>query len=188
MLLHVADASNPAAFEQIAVVYKVLEELGIQAKDTLLVLNKIDAVDRGEWTTLLTRYPHALPISAHTGQGIDELRTAVSQVLSHSFLDVDVETRVDNGRLLAMLSSHGEVLSRRYTDSRVIVHCRIPERALSHLRGLDTQIRPHGRVTGQAAQGNGRALAVPATDTQNDSGLAKPTAGAHSNCSTHRGH
>ena len=48
LLLHVADASNPAAFDQIAAVYKVLEELGIQAKDTLLVLNKIDAVDRAQ--------------------------------------------------------------------------------------------------------------------------------------------
>ena len=43
LLLHVADASNPAASEQIAVVYEVLEELGIEAKDTLLVLNKVDA-------------------------------------------------------------------------------------------------------------------------------------------------
>ena len=69
LLLHVADASNPAALEQIAAVYKVLEELGIQAKDTLLVLNKIDAVDRVQLAALLNRYPHAMPISAHTGQG-----------------------------------------------------------------------------------------------------------------------
>ena len=58
LLLHVADASNPAALDQIAVVYQVLEELGIQAKDTLLVLNKIDAIDRGELAAL------AEPLSA----------------------------------------------------------------------------------------------------------------------------
>ncbi len=44
LLLHVADAANPAVAEQIAAAYKVLEELGIQQKDTLLVLNKADAV------------------------------------------------------------------------------------------------------------------------------------------------
>ena len=44
LLLHVADASNPAALDQITAVYGVLEELGIEAKDTLLVLNKIDAL------------------------------------------------------------------------------------------------------------------------------------------------
>ena len=82
----------------------------------------------------------------------------MSEALSHSFLDVDVETGVDNGRLLAMLASHGEVLSKRYTDSRVIVHCRIPERAMSHLRGPDTQIRPHGRAS-SATAGNGERFA-----------------------------
>ena len=40
----------------------MLEELGIEAKDTLLVLNKIDAVpDRGSSTRLLDRYPNAVP-------------------------------------------------------------------------------------------------------------------------------
>ena len=49
LLLHVADAREPGGvLSQITAVYGVLEELGIEAKDTLLVLNKIDAVpDRG---------------------------------------------------------------------------------------------------------------------------------------------
>ena len=157
MLLHVADAGNPAALEQIAVVYQVLEELGIKAKDTLLVLNKVDVADRGQLAAIKSRYPHALAVSAYTGQGLDALAAAVSQALSHSFLDVDVETGVENGRLLALLSNHGEVLSKRYTDSRVIVHCRIPERAMGHLRGTDAVIRPHGRPAGESANGNGHA-------------------------------
>jgi GTP-binding protein HflX len=144
LLLHVADASNPAALEQIAVVYKVLEELGINEKDTLLVLNKVDQTDRGQLAAIRNRYPHAVPISAYTGEGVDKLSLTVSQALSHNFLDLDVETGVENGRLLAMLSSHGEVLSKRYTDSRVIVHCRVPQRAMGHFRGVDALIRPHG--------------------------------------------
>ncbi|MEX0676590.1 MAG: GTPase HflX [Pirellulales bacterium] len=164
LLLHVADASNPAALDQIAVVYQVLEELGIQAKDTLLVLNKVDVTERGQLAALMGRYPHAIPVSAQTGQGIDHLAAAVSKALSHGFLDVDVETGVENGRLLATLASHGEVLSRRYTDSRVIVHCRIPERALGHLHAGEAEIRPHGQTAeanggnGQFSTGNGRAV------------------------------
>ncbi len=157
LLLHVADASNPAALDQITVVYNVLEELGIQAKDTLLVLNKVDVADRGQLAAIMSRYPHALAVSAYTGQGIAELAAAVSQALSHGFLDVDVETGVENGRLLAMLSSHGEVLSKRYTDSRVIVHCRIPERVLGHLRGEQAQIRPHAVPAPTAGFNNGHA-------------------------------
>jgi GTP-binding protein HflX len=62
LLLHIADASNPAALEQIAAVYTVLEEIGIQAKDTLLVLNKTDrplAAERA--ASLMSRYPNAVP-------------------------------------------------------------------------------------------------------------------------------
>ena len=158
LLLHVADASNPAAYEQIATVYGVLEELGIEAKDTLLVLNKIDALeDRSQLDGLLNRYPNAIGISARTGQGMRELAMAVSDALSQSFADVDVETSVANGRLLAWLASHGEVLSKQYSDSRVTVHCRLPEQALGAIREEGTEVRPH-RVNGHAAP-----LAVPGT-------------------------
>ena len=74
LLLHVADASNPHAQEQISAVYKVLEELGIHAKDTLLVLNKVDALqDRGTLDRLLALYPSAVPVSARSGLGIPQL-------------------------------------------------------------------------------------------------------------------
>src|SRR3954447_1066002 len=64
LLLHVADAANPAVLDQISAVYEVLGELGIQEKDTLLVLNKIDQLaDRGSLTPVLHRYPNAIPIS-----------------------------------------------------------------------------------------------------------------------------
>jgi GTP-binding protein HflX len=114
------------------------------AKDTLLVLNKIDAVpDRGHLEVLLNRYPHAVPISARRNKGLDQLAHAVSQALSRNFLDVDVETGVENGRLLAFLAAHGEVLSKRFTDSRVIVHCRIPQRHAAKIHEEATEIRPH---------------------------------------------
>ncbi len=58
LLLHVADASNPAVIDQIASVYKVLEELGIREKDTILVLNQIDAIQEpGTLEMLKQRYP-----------------------------------------------------------------------------------------------------------------------------------
>ena len=144
LLLHVADAANPAVYEQIKSVYTVLEELDIQAKDTLLVLNKSDAVkERSDVDRLLNHYPHAIAISARSGTGLPQLAAAVSQALTRDFLDVDVETGVENGRLLAYLAAHGEVLSKRFTDSRVVVHCRIPRHYLAKLHERDTTIREH---------------------------------------------
>ncbi|MFO0922206.1 MAG: GTPase HflX [Pirellulales bacterium] len=40
LLLHVADASNAAVLDQISAVYQVLKEIGIEEKDTLLLLIK----------------------------------------------------------------------------------------------------------------------------------------------------
>lgn len=144
LLLHVADASNPAAYDQIATVYGVLEELHIEAKDTLLVLNKVDALaDRSRLDGLLNRYPNAISLSARKGLGLPQLAQAVSEALSRSFLDVDIETSVANGRLLAYLAAHGEVLSKHYHDNRVVVHCRIPEQAVGPIHEEGTDVRPH---------------------------------------------
>lgn len=153
LLLHVADASSPAVYEQIGAVYKVVEELGIQAKDMLLVLNKIDALaDRAQLDGLLNRYPNAIPVSARKGQGLLPLSGAVSEALSRNFLDVDVETGVGNGRLLAYLAAHGEVLSKQFSETRVIIHCRIPQKHLPNINDDQTIIRPH--LNGAARMGD----------------------------------
>ncbi len=158
LLLHVADASSPMAKEQITAVYGVLEELGIEAKDTILVLNKIDAVtDRGQVEALRARYPNAVPISARRRIGLDQLADVVSRALSKEFVDIDVETGVDNGRLLAYLAAYGEVLSQQYNDSRVVVHCRISQRHLGRLNDPSAIVRPHGNGS-SIISGNGQAM------------------------------
>ncbi len=150
LLLHVADISNPAVYDQIGAAYAVLEEIGIQRKDTLLVINKTDALpDRIRLDGLLNRYPNAVPISARTGFGMANLAAAVSEALSRNFLDVDVELGIDNGRLLAYLAAHGEVLSKHFCDGRVIVHCRIPQGYLSRIHHEVVGVRPH--ANGMAA-------------------------------------
>ena len=55
--------------------------------------------------------------------------------MSRNFLDLDIETGVDNGRLLAMLAAHGEVLGKEYHNGSVTVHCRLPSRHFGKLVG-----------------------------------------------------
>lgn len=142
LLLHVADASSPEASAQISAAYCVLEEIGIEAKDTLLVLNKVDALeDRARIDGLRNRYPHGIPISARSGEGLDLLANEVSDALSRSFVNVDVETGVENGRLMAYLAAHGEVLSKTFSESRVVIHCRIPQGLLGRLEREDAVVR-----------------------------------------------
>jgi GTP-binding protein HflX len=147
LLLHVADASSPLVDAQIAAVRGVLHELGVDEKDALLVLNKVDAIpDRADRDAILARYPHAIGISARSGAGLPELARAVSDALGRGFRDVDVETDPGNGRLLAWLGRHGEVLSRRFTDDRVIVHCRVPAALLGRIPEAEAVVRPHGHA------------------------------------------
>jgi GTP-binding protein HflX len=155
LLLHVVDASNPAADEQIAAVYKVLEELGIREKDTILVLNQIDALhEPGALDMLRDRYPLAVPVSARSGEGLSRLATAVSDALSQHFLDVDIETAVSNGRLLASLAKNGEILSRTYAEDRVSIHCRIPRKFLGQISTDEAMINLRGVGHGLPRNGN----------------------------------
>jgi GTP-binding protein HflX len=150
LLLHVADAANPAVYEQISATYKVLEEIGLERKDTILVINKIDLLpDRARLEGMFGRYPSAIPISARGGYGLANLAAAVSDALSRSFVDVNVELGLDNGRLLAYLAAHGEVLSKHYTDSRVIVHCRISQHHLGRVNSEALAVYSHHNKAGK---------------------------------------
>lgn len=126
LLLHVADASNPEVIHQIQAVYDVLRDLEIDEKDTLLVLNKADQIESGETLSRLQeRYPHAVTVSSKMRTGLDDLANAVSAALSRSFLDVLVRCDVSNGRVMAHLEKHGEVLDREYHEDGVEFHVRI---------------------------------------------------------------
>ena len=151
LLLHVADASNPHVLDQITAVFGVLQELEIEEKDALLILNKIDRCESpSQVQAIKNRYPNAVCVSAKTGAGIDKLAHAVSDALSGAFLEVDIDMSVTNGRLLAFVGAHGDVLSKQFEDERIIIHCRMPQKFLGQIRDDDVTIkqRTTTRVTG----------------------------------------
>src|SRR5262249_43775876 len=84
-----------------------------------------------------------IPVSARTRTGFDRLHAATSDALSRSFADLDIETSVANGRMLAFLAAHGEILDRRYDGDRVLLHVRLPQRHLGPLHEKDTTFRDH---------------------------------------------
>jgi GTP-binding protein HflX len=120
------------------------------------VLNQVDRIrEPGVLDTLQRNYPHAVPVSARTGQGLSRLAGAVSEALTQHFLDVDVETDVANGRLLAYLARHGEILSRTFTGDRISVHCRLPKKYAGRIRPDEAAVRP--RLVAELRNGNGHA-------------------------------
>jgi GTPase len=82
LILHVVDASAADAMAQVTTVRGVLYEIGARGSTELLALNKID-VAPPEWVAALrSAYPTAVPVSAVTGQGIDDLRNAIEKALT----------------------------------------------------------------------------------------------------------
>lgn len=150
LLIHVADASSPAALEQISAVYAVLHELGIDEKEILLALNKVDQVkDPAQIEAIRNRYPNAVAISAKTGDGLSRLAVAVSGALSHDFLDLEVRCDSSDGKLMAFLARHGEVLTRSFTGDRAVIHCRLSRRHVGELRdNPNIEVRAAGHAAG----------------------------------------
>jgi len=77
LLLHVVDASSPHLMEEYDVVLGVLAEIGAFAP-VLTVYNKCD---RGLQTELPRRVDSVV-VSAKTGQGIDELKKSIKEILT----------------------------------------------------------------------------------------------------------
>ena len=85
LLLHVIDAASPARARQIEAVEKVLKDLGAGEVPQIRVYNKLDltglaaGVGRDEYGRLGSVY-----VSAQTGEGLELLRDALSEILLDS--------------------------------------------------------------------------------------------------------
>ncbi|OAI47016.1 GTPase HflX [Planctomycetaceae bacterium SCGC AG-212-F19] len=142
LLLHVVDASNPVAEEQIRAVNRVLDEIGCKDKPTLLVLNKVDKLsDPSYLHVLMKHHPRAVAVSAAKRQGVQELAEAVIEMLSADFADAEIEAHSSNGKLLAYLAAHAEIYRQQFDDSRVVIRCYLPRHLLHHVQGPDVQVR-----------------------------------------------
>src|SRR5439155_3019356 len=142
LLLHVVDAANPAAEEQIKAVNSVLKELGCDGKPTLLVLNQVDRLkDHSYLHVLMSHHPKAVAVSAITRQGLRDLEEAVMAALSADFADAEIETAAANGKVLAYLGAHAEIYRQHFDDNRVTVRCFLPRHLLHHIQGPDVTVR-----------------------------------------------
>ena len=142
LLLHVVDASNPSAEDQIIAVNKVLKELGCADRPTLLVLNKADRVpDLSLLQVLEAHHPRSVAISAATKQGLGDLSDAVIEMLSANFSRATVETDIANGKVLAYLAAHAEIYRQEYRENRVVIDCALPKHLFHHITGPTVEVR-----------------------------------------------
>lgn len=137
LLLHVVDGSDPLPTDQIKAVREVVTEV-IRENDTtappeLIVVNKIDAADPVVLTQLRGLLPGAVFVSARTGEGIDELRERLGEIVRRPEVEVDVLVPYSRGDLVARIHADGQILDTTHEEDGTRMRVRVPESLASAL-------------------------------------------------------
>ncbi len=133
LIVHVVDASEDdgARAGSIAAVESVLEEMGASEQPRLLVFNKIDLLDDDERQRLLVGRSDVVGISAHTGEGMDELRDRIAAEFDRTLTEMELLVPYAEGARLAELYELAGDLKRSERADGVLVKARVPA-ALVH--------------------------------------------------------
>jgi len=136
LILHVIDATAPAASEHATHVRKVLAEIGAEKTPQLLVLNKLDLVDRDSSGQESVRARlageaggvPAVWISARTGEGVPDLLQAIDRALPEDPVvrAVFLFPPAEYGRI-SFLHEFAVVREERYTEEGCYVAADIPQ-------------------------------------------------------------
>jgi GTP-binding protein HflX len=128
LILHVVDASVPEVEmdEMLRAVDDVLDEIGAGDRPRLLVLNKADAIDDERREELRFAHPDGIPVSALTGEGIEELAERIENAFRETLRPVDLLLPFEEGGRLAELHEVAGDLERTDTADGVRIRARVP--------------------------------------------------------------
>jgi len=136
LLIHVVDASHPDTLDQVAAVHGVLSDLGVDLDRVVGALNKCDRdVDPTTLVELRGLFSDAVTISAHTGQGTDDLAALVVRRRNADWVELEVVVPHTESKFAAMVHEHGEVLREDWKDDGWHARVSIP-------RPLKWQLEP----------------------------------------------
>jgi GTP-binding protein HflX len=141
LLLHVVDVSHPQVEEQIQAVNAVLAEIGAGGKPTIMVLNKLDRLNpegigaggnpgesgaNGALNRLQENHPHAVAISATTGEGIPSLLAEIGTQLRPKREFLELRVPHEQSAVIARLHKVGQVIESSYRGPKARFKVRIP--------------------------------------------------------------
>ena len=136
LVLHVVDAAHPDPLSQVAAVRTVLSEIpGALDVPELIVLNKTDLADAVTLAALRTGLPGAVAVSARTGEGIEELRARIEQMLPHPQVSIDVVVPYSRGDLVSRVHAEGEIDTVDYVETGTHVVARVGAALAAEIEG-----------------------------------------------------
>jgi GTP-binding protein HflX len=127
VILHVVDASHPDPGSQLATVRDVIGELGAREIPEVVAFNKADLADDDQRLLLRSLAPDAIFVSARTGEGIEELRAAIAEIVPRPSVRVDLLVPYERGEVISSLHDRGTILSTSYEEMGTRVSALVTE-------------------------------------------------------------
>lgn len=127
LVILVVDVASRQRDSETRAVRDVLGKIGADGVPTLTVYNKTDLM-RDERTSELAHvrelHPGALFVSAQSGEGVGELREALSQRVREANPTIDVLVPYSRGDLVEVAHEHGSIEREDYTEggTRMVMH------------------------------------------------------------------
>jgi GTPase len=133
VLVHVIDASHPAMDDHIAAVESLLAELEVADRPTLMVLNKIDRLERPE--EALTGRRGAIMVSATTGAGVEDLLDAIAARVRPTRATLTLRIPHADGAAVTLCYERGRVVARSDEPEHVELEVDLPSELVGRLLG-----------------------------------------------------
>ncbi len=139
IILHVVDASSPQREKQMEIVYETLQNLGVSGKKTITLFNKQDKVEEQEGQKDF-QADKSLKISARSGQGLEELKEALEEILREDKQLLEGIFPYDQGGQLTVIRKYGELLEEEYREQGIYVKAFVPAELYRNLeKNMKTQ-------------------------------------------------
>jgi GTP-binding protein HflX len=142
LVVHVRDMHHPESEAQREDVHAVLHELGVAEKlenSAIEALNKIDLLPEDQKIVLRNhakRNVAAVPISATTGEGCNELLALIDNHLDAERQTAQLDVPLSDGAAIAWLYRHGEVVERDDDEQHAHLTVRLSEADLGRFQSL----------------------------------------------------
>ena len=115
LILHVVDCSNEDMDSQMYTVYETLKKLEVGDKKIITAFNKIDVCDREETLKDLAA-DRTVRISAKTGQGIEQMLSAISEVIAEGKQLLDKVFGYDEAGAVSNVRKYGQDMEEEYRN------------------------------------------------------------------------
>ncbi len=134
LLLHVVDSASPVMEEQMRAVDTVLSTIAAGDIPVVVVFNKVDCCpSKTVLSAVRRRHKHSVAVSALSGEGLDQLRTMIAEVIQSAIKKVTIRYPATDGALDAHIRSRAAIHAEDFDGDQVLLTIAGDERLLNEL-------------------------------------------------------